>query len=159
MKKPFLFWRDDWQLGLDCLDDQHMELAKILNKLHSFIVVEGKQNHEGMKQLSQHLKSLVNITRRHFKAEEALMRTHEYPGLTEHHREHVLLLAELHECIRDIKTGSKPFTLETLTALKHWQINHTLYSDKMFADYLIRQSQTENDGNFDTMTGGQTQPC
>jgi hemerythrin-like metal-binding protein len=140
VKKPFLLWRDDWQLDHDCLDEQHMEMANILNQLHHFVVHENKKIHAGKEQICRQLSNLIDIARRHFKTEEALMRAHDYPRLGEHHREHVILLAELQEWTREIETGSKPFTLQTLTALKHWQIDHVLYSDRLFTEYLKEQS-------------------
>jgi hemerythrin len=140
VKKPFLLWRDDWQLDHDCLDEQHIELANVLNQLHHFVVHEKKRQYAGKDQICQQLANLVDIARRHFKTEEALMRAHGYPRIAEHHREHVILLAELQEWTREIETGSKPFTLQTLTALKHWQIDHVIYSDRLFADYLKEQS-------------------
>jgi hemerythrin len=145
MNKPFLHWRDDWHLGHGFLDEQHMEMAGILNQLHHFVVHEDKQSFIGKDEVCQQLASLVTIARRHFKTEEALMRSSGYPRLAEHHREHVFLLAELQEWVREIETGSKSFTLETLTALKHWQIDHVIYSDRLFADFLEEQLQSESE--------------
>jgi hemerythrin len=64
------------------------------------------------------------------------MREYDFPQLGEHHREHVLLLAELQEFVREIEEGRRSFDLETLTSLKHWLINHVLESDMAFARYL-----------------------
>ncbi|MES9992025.1 MAG: bacteriohemerythrin [Candidatus Thiodiazotropha sp.] len=144
MKKPFLLWRDDWQLGLDCLDEQHMELVDVLNQLHHFVVREDTKHKDDKDEICQHINSLVKIARRHFKAEEALMQARGYPRLVEHRREHLMLLAELREYLREIETESKPFTLATLTALKHWQIDHVIYSDRLFADFLKQQSKSED---------------
>lgn len=153
MKKPFLLWRDDWQLGNDCLDEQHVELADILNQLHHFVVCDDTKPRDRKIRICQQLSKLVDIARRHFKTEEALMRVHGYPRLGEHHREHAVLLAELQEWTREIETGYKPFTLETLTALKHWQIDHVIYSDKLFADYLKDQSLSEDEDELGAITG------
>ncbi len=138
--RPFLIWRDDWMLGFEALDDQHLELADTLNELHRFIAREGEQAFAGMERLCGQLSNLLEMTRRHFQDEEALMQAEAFPGLTAHHREHALLLAELQECVREIESGSKPFTLATLTALKYWQIDHVLNSDRVFVDYLRRRS-------------------
>jgi hemerythrin len=158
VKKPFLLWRDDWQLGHDCLDEQHVELANILNKLHHFVVYDDTKPRNRKIRISQQLTSLVEIARRHFKTEEALMRAHDYPRLGDHHREHVTLLAELQEWVREIETGSKPFTLETLTALKHWQIDHAIYSDRLFTDYLKEQSHSGDENDIGDMSGAHVQP-
>ena len=60
-------------------------------------------------------------------------------------------MAELQAYIREVESGSRPFSLETLTALKHWQINHVIYSDKMFADFLRRQSRSESERDYDAI--------
>ncbi len=134
--RPFLIWREDWLLGHEMLDEQHLALADTMNELHCFLVRDENKHHAGMNQLCKQLADLREMTRRHFQDEEELMQEHGYPELIEHRREHVLLLAELQDCIREIEAGSKPFTLETLTALKHWQIDHVLNSDRELADYL-----------------------
>jgi hemerythrin-like metal-binding protein len=155
MNKPFLHWRDDWHLGHDFLDEQHMEMAGILNQLHHFVVHEDKQNHIGKGEICQQLAGLVTIARRHFKTEEALMRSRGYPRLAEHRCEHIFLLAELQEWVREIETGSKSFTLETLTALKHWQIDHVIYSDRLFADFLEEQLQSAQEDDLELTAGAQ----
>ncbi len=140
--RPFLVWRDDWMLGFEELDEQHLELADTLNALHRFIAREDARAFTGMDRLCGQLSDMLEMTRCHFQDEEALMQARGFPGLTAHHREHALLLAELQECIREIESGAKPFTLSTLSALKYWQIDHVLNSDMEFADFLRRRSGT-----------------
>lgn len=134
--RPFLIWRKDWLLGQELLDEQHLKLAEAMNELHHFVMSNDPRHHAGMDKIYQWLVDLMEMTRRHIEDEEELMRAHGYPEFSEHHREHVLLLAELRDCIREIETGTKPFSMETLTALKHWQIDHVLNSDREFVDYL-----------------------
>jgi hemerythrin-like metal-binding protein len=138
--KPFLVWRDDWLLGFDRLDDQHLELVDTLNNLHQLVLHKSEVGIDvGMDAICHQLFLLRELTQRHFETEEGLMQSYGYPDLTGHHREHVMLLAELQEHIREIEAGSKAFTMGTLTALKHWQIDHLLYSDRKFANYLMCQ--------------------
>ena len=132
--KLFLEWLDDWQLGILEIDQHHQEMAELLNRIVGSLGSEAETG-SGEETLPLVL-DLLNRTRRHFKVEEAVMRKYAYPGLGEHHREHVLLLAELQELIREIEEGRRHFDLETLTALKHWLINHVLESDQAFARYL-----------------------
>jgi hemerythrin-like metal-binding protein len=138
--RPFLIWRDDWLLGYVSLDQQHLEIVEALNNLHRTIV-QKKESKDcvGLEEISRQLTLLRELTERNFQAEEALMQKYGFPGSAEHHREHAMLLAEMQELLREIKTGSKAFTLGTLTALKYWQIDHLLYSDRKFADYLMCQ--------------------
>lgn len=138
--RPFLVWRDDWLLGHEMLDEQHLVLANTMNELHCFLAGDHNRPHAGMEQLLQRLSRLMEMTRCHFQEEEGLMQEQDYPWLAEHHREHAMLLAEMQECIREIESGSRPFSLEALTALKHWMIDHVLNSDRHFAEYLKRQT-------------------
>jgi hemerythrin len=155
--RPFLIWRDDWLLGFDSLDEQHLELVDALNKLHRFVVRDEKAGiSAGMDVICRQLMHLRELTHRHFQTEEALMQKYALPGLAEHHREHVMLLAELQEHIREIEAGSKPFTLGTLIALKHWQIDHLLYSDRKFANYLMCELPSSKSLGFTEETGAQS---
>ncbi|MCU7810317.1 MAG: hemerythrin family protein [Candidatus Thiodiazotropha sp. (ex Notomyrtea botanica)] len=138
--KPFLRWRDDWLLGLDALDAQHLALAKILNDIHGALD-EGEAEPSFNSVAYQGLLALAEMTREHFGDEERIMRAQGYPGLGEHHTEHALLLAELQDLIRHIEEGKRHFTLDTLIALKHWQIDHVLNSDREFAEYYRRLSE------------------
>ena len=135
--RPFLVWREDWLLGFERLDDQHLSLAQTLNTLHRFLVHDDNRKPLDREQLCRQLDGLLEMTRGHFQDEESLMQDHDYPGLQAHHREHALLLAELQECIREIEAGRKPFTLATLTALKHWQIDHVINSGAEFTQFIL----------------------
>jgi len=135
--KPFLCWREDWLLGVDTLDSQHIAIATLLSRIFSEFeggVLASRLNPQGHELLLE----LVKVTQRHFKFEEALMLTHDYPARAEHHREHLMLLAELRDLIREIEEGHKRFTQEALTSLKHWQIDHVLCNDREFAAHLHR---------------------
>ncbi|MGD8909459.1 MAG: hemerythrin domain-containing protein [Chromatiales bacterium] len=152
--RPFLIWRDDWLLGFQAMDEQHLAVANAMNELHGYLVSNDNKPSAGMEQLCQRLTRLLGMVREHINDEEALMQTYEYAGLPEHHREHALLLAEMQELIREIQSGRRPFTLQTLTALKYWQIDHVLYSDRKFADYLMCQMQLEQeDTSFGKLAG------
>jgi hemerythrin len=142
--KPFLFWRNDWLVGHKIIDRQHLEIVNLLNALH-YANFQKHKNSSSIDTdlLHKHLQTLIDTARRHFRAEESLMMTHQYSDLAAHHREHVLLLAELQECVRDIDTDGSTFTLNTLTALKHWLIEHVTYSDQKFVDSL--RCKTESD--------------
>lgn len=133
----FLEWLDDWYLGIEEIDRQHLQLAYLFNQVAT--ALEASSN----SQLSHAVVlplvyRLQEETRQHFKDEEEIMREHDYPWLTEHHREHVMLLAELQEFIREIEEGTRQFDYASLTALKHWLINHVIESDLAFARHLER---------------------
>lgn len=133
--KRFLEWLDDWFLGVEEIDRQHLDLAALLNRVADSLADTGMLSGAGEETMPLVL-ALQEETRRHFNDEEAVMRDHDYPDLTEHHREHIMLLAELQAFIREIEEGRRQFDLDTLTSLKHWLINHVIDSDLAFARYL-----------------------
>jgi hemerythrin len=142
--KPFLSWRNDWLLGLHEIDEQHIALAAQLNRIHDVMVREGTRQKCDSK-ACHHLHHLVDMTRKHFRNEERVMRDLAFPGLAEHHREHVMLLAELQDLIRDIEDGEREFSLTTLKSLKLWQIDHVISSDREFMEYFRGQHGSEGD--------------
>ncbi|MET0028455.1 MAG: bacteriohemerythrin [Candidatus Thiodiazotropha sp.] len=156
MNKPFFHWLDDWQLDLDCLDKQHHQIVCSINALHKAFVYDLDHPSGDGERIIRHLYTLSDQVRTHFKIEEYLMRTHEYPQLLAHRREHRFLLAELQVCIRDHEANRKPFNMDTLTALKHWLINHVISSDKVFAEYLSTQSQEALESSLRSLNQAQS---
>jgi len=133
--KAFLEWLDEWSLGFPEIDRQHLEMAELLNLIVRSMEQGAPPAYPG-KETMPLLMRLLEKTRRHFKFEEAIMREYGYPELADHHRDHVLLLAELQEFIRELEEGHRVISVESLISLKHWLINHVIESDLAFAHYL-----------------------
>jgi hemerythrin len=144
--KPFLRWRDDWLLGLHELDEQHIALAAQINLIHDAMTREGTRQKCDSK-ACRHLLDLAEMTRKHFQNEERVMRDLDFPGLAEHHREHVMLLAELQDLIREIEDGERLFGLNTLKSLKLWQIDHVISSDRDFMQFYRDMQDLESESS------------
>lgn len=138
----FFSWRDNWNLGLDEIDRQHAALAARLNDIGQLLCDAGPANGAAGPAMAL-LLELAAETRRHFADEEELMRGHGYPGLRAHHREHVVLLAELQDFIRELDAGRTTLTVATLTPLKRWLIHHVVGSDHDFARFLRRKTRSD----------------
>jgi hemerythrin len=133
----FLEWLDDWYVGIHEIDRQHLELAALFNQLADSLhsaSVNGCVRAPSLPLVVQ----LLDETRKHFKDEERIMQKYNYPDLLDHHREHVMLLAELRDFIREIQAERRSIDLNSLTALKHWLINHVIDVDLAFARFLER---------------------
>jgi hemerythrin len=131
----FLEWLDDWYVGIQAIDRQHLELATLFNRVAEMLRGE-TPTASGTSKILPLVRQLLDDTRQHFKDEEGIMREHNYPDLIDHRREHIMLLAELQAFIREIEKEQRQFDLESLTALKHWLINHVIEVDLAFARYL-----------------------
>lgn len=139
--KKFLLWREDWYLGIDEIDQQHLRLVELLNQIADFLETEGSESGDETASM-QLIMQLQEETRQHFRDEEAFMRHHDYPEHASHHREHALLQAELRDFIREVEEGKRELDVDTLISLKHWLINHVIESDLAIARYLCRQRVT-----------------
>lgn len=133
--KVFLEWLDEWSLGIPEIDQQHLELAELLNRIVRSMEQGSPPSHPGAMTLPL-LMQLLESTRQHFKDEEAIMLEYDYPDLTHHHRDHVLLLAELQDFIRELEEGRRVISVGSLISLKHWLINHVIESDLAIARYI-----------------------
>ena len=143
--KKFFEWRDEWSLGVEIIDRQHRQLAVMLNKIAELYLNDGGRTDPGQRssQLHEQLETFHEKVREHFNDEEDLMRKANYPGHTEHARDHLMLLAELKHYIRDIEGGLDDINIGTLDSLKIWFFTHITGSDKEFADFLHAHPQEE----------------
>ncbi|MES9975258.1 MAG: bacteriohemerythrin, partial [Candidatus Thiodiazotropha sp.] len=123
--KRFLTWRDDWYLGIDEIDQQHLHLVDLVNQVADSVMTQNSESNDDGAAMRLVLQ-LQEETRQHFRDEEAFMRNHEYPQVSSHHREHALLQAELSDLIREIEEGKRRLDIETLTSLKYWLIDHVI---------------------------------
>jgi hemerythrin len=145
--KQFLLWREDWYLGIDEIDQQHLRLAELLNQIAEFLETQGPGSEDAADSM-QLVMQLQVETRQHFRDEEAFMRDHDYPEHVNHHREHALLQAELRDFIRGIEEGKRELDVATLVSLKHWLINHVIDSDLAIARYLSEQQVAQAEDRF-----------
>jgi len=144
-----LTWRDEWTLRIDTLDDDHRKMVELLLEIaHRF--GDGYEHQEGIgesenppNQGKEGIYSTLDhfgvFARQHFQREEEFLRTIDYPGLPDHHSEHVLLMAELKEIVRELRErGSDRLTPQDLETLKQWVVAHILGMDRKFADHYFQ---------------------
>ena len=84
------------------------------------------------------LDELEQLTSAHFADEEKLMDANGYPGLAEHRSEHMLLIGELREFIREVRSGRECLMQCHLVALKGWFFGHIVLADRAFGDFYHR---------------------
>jgi hemerythrin-like metal-binding protein len=136
MTRPdeFLSWREEWDLGIPELDQQHRKLVARINRLaetHAHL----RQEAGGPRAIESLLNGLLTEARAHFRAEETAMKEAGFPDLAGHHREHDMLLAELTRLIRDLAEDREEFGVGVLNALKSWFIAHVITEDREYARF------------------------
>lgn len=122
---PFIVWNDNIGLGIREIDDQHKVLVDIINKL--FDAMSAKKARDI---LSGIFKELIDYTRYHFNAEEALMETYKYPDIAQHKHEHERLTVQVLDLQEQFAEGKVMVDAKLMSFLRDWLIDHIHLSDK-----------------------------
>jgi hemerythrin len=161
-----IHWQDNWTLGIDLMDAEHRALVDGINQLaERFAAPVGGAAASpaglggaaldvvGVSEAAarQHadliaaLEVLADHAREHFKHEETLMRSLDYPELASHRSEHALLLAEFVEMVRDLERQDVTWLdADTMEALYHWLVGHMVGADRDYADHYFAVLAAEN---------------
>ncbi|MGD8589083.1 MAG: hemerythrin domain-containing protein [Chromatiales bacterium] len=131
----YLVWHDNWLIGIDEFDADHMEMVRLINRL-----ADPSENSPVL----QRLEILVAHMRAHFEREERFLDRIHYPELSAHANEHIMELAEFTLIKRDlIESGAAAMDDASLEGIKTWFFNHAVAQDRLFADYF-RNEYTHN---------------
>jgi hemerythrin len=128
-------WKDDYLVGQPDIDRQHKKLFQLADQLHGAMTA-GK----GKDVLMETLGDLIDYTKRHFAAEEALMQRSNYPGYAEHKAFHDKLTAQVVQFQTDFASGKSIVTIQLLQFLKDWLQHHIGETDRKIAVYLSQQA-------------------
>lgn len=130
---PLFIWKPSYELGIPEIDLDHRQLVGMINELYE--AMKQGQGHELMNEI---LDRLIDYVGRHFNNEEGFMRAANYPGITDHEREHQQFRASILEMDVRRRAGNLPPSIELLTYLGDWLNNHVTTADKELGRYLKR---------------------
>lgn len=128
----FLPWSDDFTLGHESIDREHQALCELINRFAESL--DDPTNWETTAAIAT---ELVHEARRHFDAEEALMRDSGYPELPRHHEQHTELLAHVESMLDRLATDhhlARPY--QAVNFIGDWFSLHVAHSDRAFVDFL-----------------------
>ncbi|MCI9077821.1 MAG: response regulator [Lachnospiraceae bacterium] len=127
-----LVWEDRFNIGVDFIDNEHMKLFKIINKLFTFSENKNKSSwvcQEGIKYFKDH-------AIKHFAEEEAYMASISYKELETHtrlHKDFRLYILPAHEKELEQSKYSEDAINHFLGVCAGWLISHTLTEDRAIA--------------------------
>lgn len=130
-----LVWNDEWNTGIPEVDEMHRAMAHKLNQVFELFKGCEYDHHLGL-----HLNEFLELTREHFGLEEEKMRLCNYPDYTIHKKEHIMLVGELVQYIRELEQRRAALDATTQSNLKSWLIAHIVIADKAFANYYHTQN-------------------
>ncbi len=124
-----LIWKDEYNIGVDIIDKEHMRLFKIINKLFAF----GEEEKKSQWACQEGIKFFKDHALKHFGEEEKYMASINYEGLKTHRAIHQgfrkktlpALEAELEQ-----NNYSPESVRHFLGVCAGWLIGHTLTEDR-----------------------------
>ena len=126
-------WRDDFLVGNESIDAQHMELFKMINEFHTGIRTDGLMARVFFVKMIQRSMQYIKS---HITTEEDFMQRGEYPLFEEHKKLHDDFIAEVTRRVHNIETEGNPDPTDIVQYLTNWIIHHIADSDKKFAPYI-----------------------
>ena len=128
---PIVTWLDEYNVNVEEIDTQHIKMLELVNNLHA--AVEARADKHDLESL---LVDLIDFTRMHFSTEEQLMKTHDYPELAEHHKEHRLLLGYLTDLVHAVSSGRNLCFYSDYDVSTDWARIHIAECDKDLGAFL-----------------------
>ncbi len=125
-------WNEEFRTGIDQVDSDHRHLLDLLNNVY-----ESFTNRLYPSKLGQVFDELVNYACYHFATEGEWMKSVGYPRHIEHtqqHDEFARRVVEMQKSFAAGKTGG--LSLEVLTFMRNWLVNHILESDGQFRAFV-----------------------
>ena len=127
-------WQNSYSIGIKLVDEQHMELIKLTNKLFSNCMAGHERSRSTFLNT---VHEAVDYTGYHFGTEEKIMERINYPEYAAHKQEHASFVREVFSKIEDFKAGKLLAPLTFVYFLRDWVLHHIAVRDKKLGDYLI----------------------
>jgi len=125
-------WNDNYSVGIKSIDEQHQKLVQYLQDLDIAIV---QKNEKVI--LHKILHDLYEYIDFHFQTEEKYFRSVNYPETEQHLIEHVNFMRKVNEFVQDYESGNTDISIEIMSFLVDWLINHICGTDRKYSRYLI----------------------
>ena len=132
-RSKLVVWSERFETGIRKVDEQHRELAGIINQL-SDAMYSGK----GRNMMGRTLATLEKYAAYHFSTEENLMASHGYPDLAEHRKGHESFSGIVLEYRQKFEGDGIVVPAEILCFMGQWIISHIMDEDMEFGRLLKR---------------------
>jgi len=123
----FLEWDDSFSVKVGEIDNQHHELVNMLNNLNGAMKTgKCKDNLGGI------LDEMVDYAATHFAFEERYFDQFDYLKSFTHKKEHAKFVKKVLAFQDGFENGHTILSLDVMTFLKEWLVNHIKGSDKEY---------------------------
>lgn len=132
-------WTDSLKIGIQEMDEQHQQLLGYVNDFRAFANKAKKGELRDLKEVRLTLNRLIEYTVQHFKEEEDLLASYQYPDLAQHKLLHKRLVGQVEKF--NLRFEEDPISMipELSSFLSRWLIQHIKGHDKEYGDYINHQ--------------------
>lgn len=127
----YVDWKPEYSVGIEVVDTDHKKLFALCNELQK--AIERKAVKE---ELGKIIDELVKYGEVHFRHEEVLFATHQYPKRAAHIARHEEFALVIHDFRKRWVDGDLIMGSELLGHIRAWLISHILTEDLEFAPFL-----------------------
>lgn len=128
---PVFYWRKEYSVNVEILDNHHNQLFEKANLLHEAF----HSNKEG-EVLEEVFQFLMEFTKYHFTEEEKLMKQYNYPYFESHRAKHEKLIEKVLKYYKKLDQGDRKSSLEFLEFLRNWIVDHILFEDRKYTKFF-----------------------
>jgi hemerythrin-like metal-binding protein len=129
--RRFITWKDEYNVGIDSIDQQHRKLVSLINQLTTAVDYSTGDEFEG-----EALAQLVDYTKTHFSYEEKLMEDNGYPDFEPHKAQHEKMIKKVNEVLVEYGENRDAALQHATLFLQDWLINHINGTDKQYVSFL-----------------------
>ncbi len=121
----FIEWSDQYNIGIDQIDQQHRRLVEFINELQNRV-----DQGVGRQRCLNTMTALTDYVLEHFEAEEKLMEGIEFAEYERHRRSHQVFAAKVADTALMWGQGEEIDCNQILLFLKDWLLQHILVEDR-----------------------------
>lgn len=134
-----IIWRDDMNVGVEEIDNQHKYLVCLINTIEA-----GVNCNLGKKLFVEQLSQLEAYTHFHFDREEKFQIEKLFPHSESNKTEHKQLIKRLEEIIENLKSGEDTLLRQKdignlFEVLREWLLDHILVEDMKMKDFFANK--------------------
>ena len=127
----FVEWTPKLALHVPLVDREHRLLIDYINELH-----QAMTHNKPISEMIAVLKKLRDYTATHFSDEEKLFNVPAYKAAAEHMQIHKKFVAKLDEVEEQLRMGTATVSMDLLTFLKDWLVQHIMGTDPTYLPFL-----------------------
>ena len=131
-------WKNSYSINIKLIDEQHMELIKLTNKLFASCMAGQQRTKNAFREI---IPAAVDYTGYHFATEEKIMERINFPGYQAHKQEHKTFVREVFNKVEDFKAGKILAPLTVVYFLRDWILHHIAVNDKKLGSYLMHMKK------------------